>query len=169
MEHLLRLVDSARPTAAEGLYAGHLLRAIIVQRTAAGLDSEEAPFLPYTDKYRAQKVKRGRSGRVDLFGAKTNPHMMNAIQVRIKGPDHAIESFEVGFYTQEVATRAQVHNEGRTVRTRLGTGRGILKVKSGGKASFPMPRRHFFDANAHDLQQMAEGIREKIMARVNQK
>lgn len=73
----------------------------------------------------------------------------------------------VGFYESDQALRARVHNEGGTVRTRLGKGKG--KPKKDGKSSFAMPKRPFFHATAEDIALMTRAIGERIMSRIRNK
>lgn len=177
--HIRAVASAVQPTIGDALYAGQILRTRIRQRTAAGIDAEGSPFAPYSEAYRKRKIALlGHADAVDLFGP-TDPgvHMLNTMMVRCGGVelaagDTASEDpmamanpanlFHLGFYSEE-ASRARIHNEGGSFRTRLGSGK--RKPKPGGKPVASMPRRHFFDANQSDLDLMGDGIRRRMLMR----
>lgn len=181
-DHLISIANGLVPTEGDLLNAGHLLRAQIRDRTFRGVDANGAPFTGYSAAYAKRKMARGRSGTVDLFGAEKNAHMLDGMTVKAgsakldPGQEPAADVnaspapanlIQVGFYESDQAVRARVHNEGGTVRTRLGKGKG--KPKKGGVSSFSMPRRHFFDANREDIALMTRAIGERIMSRIRNK
>lgn len=166
---------NAAVTAGDGIAAGQALRTNIRDDTANGIDAEGNGFAPYSEAYAKQKSKRGRNTTVDLFGSKQNSHMLNAILVRAGGVESAgddstsnygtapIHEIRLGIYSNDEALRAEVHNQGGSVRTRLGSGK---RSKKGGVANFNMPRRHFFDANPQRVANMERVIGERIEARL---
>jgi hypothetical protein len=183
--YIVKIEKAIQPTAGDCLYAGQIFRTLVRQRTARGVDADGSPFAPYSPAYAKRKAKRlGHANTVDLFGGDHHPHMLNAMQVRVGGArlddneqassdagsnaEH-IDLFYVGFWDRESATRARLHNEGGTVRTRQGTGKkgdvkfghGIRLQKRGGRPTFEMPVRRFFAANPHDLEQMGAALAER--------
>ena len=155
------LLGNAAPTVGDALFAGHLLRSRIYQRTASGVDAEGNQFASYSPKYEHRKLAfLGSASPVNLFGPANHPHMMNMMMVRCGGtllsPDDSppgdtefplkTHLFHLGFYGEE-ATRAQAHNEG-TER---------------------LPRRHFFAATPEDVDLMGFAIRERIYSRMARK
>ncbi len=191
--YILNLKNLATPTAADCLLAGQFSRARIRERTAQGVDSQGVQFAPYSEGYARQKSKYlGHSDSVDLFGYQNHPHMLNSIMVSVNGQmfgentagagNQPTTLFQIGIYDNEAAARAQVHNEGATVRTRAGSGkvksfassraskqphlRASLATARAKALSFNMPRRHFFDVNQQDVQDMERIIAENIEARM---
>lgn len=155
------VVQAANPTRADLLVGGNLLIANIRDRTLGGLDVDGTPFVPYSERYAKRKSGSLGHGRVDLFGDGHHTHMLNALQTFVDSDD----SFGVGIYTNdELEERARVHNEGLTIRTRLGSGKS--KPKKGGRASFTMPRRRFLDANAADVSMIENAVGERVTARL---
>lgn len=163
-------------TAGDGIAAGQALRTDIRDDTARGIDAEGNAFTAYSQNYAKQKEKRGRNTSVDLFGAKQNSHMLNGILVKAGGQQSSgvdgtpsnyatepITEIRLGIYDEDEALRARVHNEGGSVRTRLGTGK---KTKKGGASSFTMPRRHFFDANPARVARMERVIGQRTEERL---
>lgn len=194
--YILNLEHLAAPVAADCLLAGQFLRAKIRERTAAGVDAQGVSFVPYSESYARQKTKNlGHADIVDLFGADQHPHMLNSIMVSINGEmfgdnaggagDQPTTLFQVGIYDEQAAMRANVHNQGATIRTRAGSGktqvrsfagarrskqpflRGSLATLKAKSPSFIMPQRHFFDAGPQDAQNMERLIAENIEARLN--
>lgn len=158
--HLLRLVQRAKPTAEIILRAGHLERTRIVTRTLQGVDFEGRKFVAYSKNYERRKVKAGRGSNVNLFGIGNNPHMLNEMAVRATD-----KLLEIGYFNTEIAIRAATHNEGKTIRTRLGSGHRVVKAKiRSGKSSFRMPKRRFLDANAAEQQKIANDIGQGVTA-----
>jgi Phage virion morphogenesis family len=156
---LLRFATT--PTRADLLFGGNLLVAAIRDRTFAGTDVDGAAFAPYSPAYAKRKSGVLGHGRVDLFGADHHTHMLNALQTVVDGD----ATFGVGIYTNdELEARARVHNEGLTVRTRLGTGKG--KPKKGGKSSFAMPKRHWLGASAAELDAIYDAIGDRTDERL---
>jgi hypothetical protein len=177
-EHILRIARDVLPTEGDCLAAGAVLRSRIRERTFAGRDSDGNQFAPYSKRYAKYKASHGRSTEPNLYSVKQNAHMLDAILI-VAGGSQFIEgsslppsgAFSNNTPAREIrlelagdqGLRARVHNEGGTVRTRLGKGR---KPKKNGVASFTMPRRHFFDANGEDVDLMGFTIRERIDSRV---
>ena len=104
---------------------------------------------------------------MDLFGAAHHTHMLNALQTVVDTD----ESFGVGIYSNdELETRARVHNEGATIRTRLGSGKhGKTKLRFHPetfqyrkKATFEMPRRHWLGANEADVAMIENAVGARI-------
>lgn len=154
-------VRASKPTRGDLLFAGQLLVTAIRDRTLAGIDVDGAPFAPYSAAYAKRKTGALGHGRVDLFGADHHTHMLNALQV-VADSD---EGFGVGIYgNDELEKRARVHNEGLTVRTRLGTGKG--KAKKGGRSSFAMPRRRWLDASDGERAALENAVGARIEARL---
>ena len=162
-QHINALAKDATITLGDALYGGQAMRTRVRQRTDSGVDYQGAPFAPYSDSYRRQKVARlGKSDTVDLFGLQQHPHMLNTITVQSPGatigPDRDIDLFA---FPQDAtivslvipdgpeSQRARLHNEGGTFRTRLGTGKG--KAKKNGRSTATMPKREFFNATQDDL------------------
>lgn len=188
-EFILKLAGAASPTVGEALYAGQALRTRIRQRTAQGIDAFGAPFAPYSESYRKRKVLMlGSSDTVDLFGMDQHPHMLNAIVVE-SGNVLAVSGSEMGelfgiemdpgtvsgndvpativslvIHDGPEAERARAHNEGATIRTRLGTGKG--KPRRGGAATFTLPVRRFFDASQDDIEFMGFAMAQRRQARL---
>jgi len=164
-----RTVVSAFPTEGDGLYGMQRQRSRILKRTDAGVDANGAPFSPYVAPYAKRKAKYGRSAKVDLRG-RNAPHMLQAMLVTSgslteSGDSTAlVEEMSIAFYDERAAKLAKVHNEGGTVPTRLGKGKG--KPKKGGKSSFQMPRRHFFEATEEDLQAIHDDMGARVAARL---
>lgn len=155
------LIENARPARSDLLYAGSLLVTAIRDRTLAGTDVSGAPFQPYSASYAKKKSGALGHARVDLFGTQNHVHMLNALQVVAESD----ESFGVGIYAnEELEERARVHNEGLSVPTRLGRGRG--KAKAGGLGSFQMPRRRWLDASQQDLEMIENAIGQRITERL---
>lgn len=178
--HILKLAEAAQVTVGDALYAGQALRTRIRTRTAQGIAFDGSPFPAYSKEYRKRKVLMlGHADAVDLFGPDNHPHMLNAISVVSGGtilatgqsastsplelPEPSAQVSLVIFGEAE-AMRARVHNEGATVTTRLGKGKG--KAKKGGKATFNMPRRRFFDASADDQEFMVFAIGKRRQERM---
>jgi hypothetical protein len=153
-----RLLIDAVPTQGDVLYAFERERSRILKRTASGVDAEGATFKAYSVPYAKRKAKYRDPGTVDLRG-RNAPHMLQAMLVQ--GDENG---GTIGFYDERAAMLARVHNEGATIRTRLGKGKG--KAKKGGASSFRMPRRHFFDATPEDLRAMEQDIGSRIEARL---
>jgi len=150
------------PTREELLFGGQLMIATIRERTFAGTDVDGAPFAPYSERYAARKAKSVGGGLVNLFGTGHHTHMLNELQTIIAADG---KGFNVGIYTNdELEQRARVHNEGLTVRTRLGTGKG--KPKKGGVSSFAMPRRRWLDASISEVEDVYRAIGERIDERL---
>lgn len=166
--HAHNLMTAAQPTEGDLLYALQRQRTRILKRTAAGVDADGASFAAYSPGYAKKKAAFGRTG-VDLRG-RNAPHMLQAIVVTA-GPltdegdsdTLAIEG-AIGFYDERAALLAEVHNDGATIRTRLGYGgfeeasygykpRNAGRLKAA-KATLTMPRRHFFDASDADVHEM---------------
>jgi hypothetical protein len=153
------LMTAALPTEGDLLYALQRQRTRILQRTAAGVDVDGTPFQAYSAGYAKSKSKYGRGGSVDLRG-RNAPNMLQAIvatsgSLTDQGDSNTrAVSGSLEFYDQRAALLAEVHNQGATIRSRQGTGKGKRKPKPGGAASFEMPRRHFFDASRQDLTDM---------------
>jgi len=179
VRHILGVQAAMQPTIGDCLQAGQVLRAEILERTRSGVDAEGNPFAPYSERYRARKAKKnGQADTVDLFGSEQSKHMLNTIQIRsgsFVGEEQPSadpnsnsvrgDEVRVGFYDdEEIETRARVHNEGGTVRTRYGTGSSKRKPK--GAQSFSMPRRHFFDVNQGDIDLMNAAVAERIEMRL---
>lgn len=172
--HILRLEEAIVPNALDLINAGHILRSRRRQRTLTGSDTGGEPFTAYSEKYAAWKQKKGGGTTVNLFGVLQSEHMLNAITVRsgsesISGteePTGALlsqerpDAIELSIWG-DPAVRAKVHNEGGTVGTRW---KGLTRH---GRASFQMPRRHFFDANAEDIELMAFSVRERALIRAS--
>jgi hypothetical protein len=143
-------------TAGDGIAAGQALRTDIRDDTANGIDAEGQLFPAYVDSYAKYKAKRGRNTTVDLFGARQNSHMLNAILVKAGGAESSgndtgsnyamtpITEIRVGIYSEDEAARARVHNEG------LGH----------------QPRRHFFDASAPRVATMERIIGQRVEERL---
>lgn len=174
--HIIRIAERAVPTEGDCLAAGAILRSRIRERSFSGVDANGNQFTPYSERYAKEKARHGRSTVVNLFGYKQNAHMLDSIILisggaRLEGaqepatvsdggpPGNAIRLEIFG----DQAIRAKVHNEGGSVRTRLGSGK---KKKKNGMSSFSMPRRHFYDANAEDINLMGFAIRERIESRL---
>jgi hypothetical protein len=164
------LMTAALPTEGDLLYALQRQRTRILKRTAAGVDSDGASFAPYSPGYAKSKEKFGRSaGTVDLRG-RNAPHMLQAIMATAgsltddgDSNTRAVNG-SLAFYDERAALLAEVHNEGATIRTRLGYGgfeeasygykpRNARRLKAA-KATLTMPRRHFFDASDQDVHEM---------------
>lgn len=171
-EHILRLGAMAVPTAADLLFAGEIIRAKILERTSQGIDADGASFTPYSESYRKAKTRQlGHADTVDLFGPSRHVHMLNTLLVSVDNMEQAAPTnapaslLQVGFWNEETARRASVHNEGMEVRTRLGSGKSGKK-KKGGQALFTMPRRHFFDVNAEDVAMIERAVGLRIDERM---
>jgi hypothetical protein len=164
-----KLVVDALPTEGDGLYAVQRQRSRILKRTAAGVDADRNTFQPYSAAYAKKKAKYRDPGTVDLRG-RNAPHMLQAMLVSSGGLQESGESGQpvqeltIGFYDERAAMLARVHNEGLTVPTRLGKGKG--KKKKGGVANFRMPKREFFKATDEDVQAMEHDIGSRIEARL---
>jgi hypothetical protein len=89
------------------------------------------------DSYAAFKASLGRAG-VDLLGPRA-PHMLQAMEIRVNWPE-----VELGFYSDDAASKAEGHNEGAN----------------------KLPRRHFFAASAADLTAIENDIGARIDARM---
>ena len=155
---IIQLKTALTPTVGDCLYAGHVLRTKIYERTLAGTDVDGVAFSPYSEKYAARKSKKLGHGRIDLFGFQNHVHMLNALTVRAAGsslslqdnpPDESGESTPeneilVGVtWASDIETRARVHNEG----------------------SSRMPVRHWLGANSEDISLMEVGIGERMILR----
>jgi hypothetical protein len=164
--HILKLGSAARPIVSEVLYAGQRQKTRIVQRTAAGKDSDGVTFAPYSPDYAKRKAKAGHSTTVNLFGIKNHPHMMNRIVVLAAGsPGHPADMLQLAFQGEE-SLRARVHNEGATIRRRVKI-RTASKKKSFAKtATFRIPRRHFWDASAQERVEMVNDIGHAMSVRM---
>ena len=189
-EYILKLAHEAQPTVSDALFAGQALRTRIRERTAAGVDYMGQPFVDYADSTRREKIRHlGHADTVDLFGYRQHPHMLNAIQVTsgnqigMSGADIG-ELFGIEMDTSASAdgdsapasivslvipdgpeaVRARAHNEGATMRTRLGTGKG--KAKKGGRSTVTLPQRRFFDASPDDQEFMLFAMGQRRDARL---
>ena len=178
-EFILKMAQGSQPTIGEGMLAAQSLRTRIRERSASQLDYMGASWAQLSDKYASRKIRNLGVGMADLFGYQNHPHMLNAIQVVGNGNQMSMSGSEMGsLFGIEMAPeaaaasgdisparmvslvipdgpeaiRARAHNEGATIKTRLGTGKG--KAKKGGKASFTLPTRRFFDASPDDLEFM---------------
>jgi hypothetical protein len=149
-----RLVVDAQPTQGDVQYAFERERSRILKRTNSGVDAHGARFAAYSPGYAKNKSKYRDSGTVDLRG-RNAPHMLQAMLTRAEETGGTI-----GFYDERAAMLAKVHNEGATIRTRLGKGKG--KAKKRGVATFRMPKREFFAATDDDLRGMAQDIGSRI-------
>jgi hypothetical protein len=180
-EHILKIARDVLPTEGDCLEAGLVLRSRIRERTFAGRDADGNEFTAYSERYAKYKASHGRSTMPNLYGVPQNAHMLDDIFV-VCGANELTGQQEPGSgafsndtpgneirleLRGDQATRARVHNEGGTVSTRLGKGKG--KPKKGGVSSFSMPRRHFFDANREDIDLMGFTIRERIDSRLRSK
>ena len=155
--HFVALAEAVtHPKEGDLLLAGNYLRGEIRDRTFAGLTVDSSPFASYSAAY----AKRKGQTNVDLYSRGASRHMLDALTVR------AGDSFiELGIYGDEaVATRAQVHNEGGQIPTRLGKGKG--KPKKGGQAFATMPARPWLGATDSNLTHMAEIIIQSQKQRV---
>lgn len=175
LTYTLQLARVGRPTAGDVVYAAGRQKTRILQRSQRGVDVNGSPFVAYSPKYAKFREKKGRNATpVDLtFTGLMNKSMtvtVGGLQ-SISGGDAPVNDFALGFYGDE-AVRARAHNEGATIRTRKGSGRGIKNTESSqrrsenSKETFTMPKRHFFDANEQDLQQMQADIGAHIQARL---
>ncbi len=189
-DYILKLAHAAAPTVGEALYAGQALRTRIRQRTAAQQDYMGRTFERLSDDYAKRKVRNLGHADADLFGYQAHPHMLNAIVVE-SGRATAMSGSEIssmfgieldlgadaanGDNTPAAivslvipdgpeAARAWVHNNGATIKSRLGTGKG--KPKKNGRAVFRMPLRRFFDASPDDIEFMAFTIAQRRDARL---
>lgn len=175
--HFQQIEAAVRITTGDLLYAGAILQSEIRQRTARGIDAHGASFQEYSPGYAKRKGAALGMANVDLFGYESHPHMLNAMVVRVGSRELVVaglsfnassdntpaDVMQVGFWDEESARKAEVHNTGGQVRTRLGTGK---RQKNGGKATFTMPKREFFAANQDELQRMEAGISERVNARL---
>lgn len=190
-EFILKLAHQAQPTVSEALFAGQAMRTRIRERTAAGVDYTGQPFAEYAESTRREKIRHlGHADTVDLFGFQQHPHMLNAIQV-VSGNQLAMSNSDMGNlfgiemdtsageFSEDMtpasivslvipdgpeAERARAHNDGATVRTRLGSGKG--KPKKGGRATVTLPERRFFDASPDDVEFMQFAIAQRRDARL---
>jgi phage gpG-like protein len=153
-----RLVVDAQPTVADVQYAFERERSRILKRTASGVDAHGVRFAAYSPGYAKKKAKYRDPGTVDLRG-RNAPHMLQAMLTQADETGGTI-----GFYDERAAMLAKIHNEGGTIKTRLGKGKG--KPKKGGKATFQMPKREFFVAPDDDLRAMEQDIGSRITARL---
>lgn len=172
VKEVQRLVVSAIPTEGDCLYAVQRERTRILKRTGGGVDAEGARFTPYSAAYAKRKAKYRDPSTVDLRG-RNAPHMLQAMLVTAGSLRESGESSKpgrdmtIGFYDDRAAMLAQVHNEGATIRTRLGKGKKS-KPKKGGVASFRMPKREFFKATAEDVFSMEQDIGSRVEFRLKQ-
>lgn len=191
-EFISKLAHQAAPTVSEALSAGKAMRERIRERTAAGVDYTGQPFAEYAESTRREKIRHlGHADTVDLFGFENHPHMLNAIQV-VSGNQLAMSGSDIGdLFGIEMdpgtdmassgdmtpasivslvipdgpeADRARAHNDGATLRTRLGTGKG--KPKKGGRATVTLPVRRFFDASPDDIEFMQFAMASRRDARL---
>ncbi len=168
--HILKIEAATRATTGDLLNAGQILRTRIRERTAQGIDANGAPFAAYSPGYAKRKNAALGSSVVDLFGYENHPHMLNALVVRVNGQEFSgdgmlsfssdpAELLQVGFWDDEAATKAFVHNTGAEVPTR-GT------KKKGARGSFNMPQREFFAASSEDLRLMEQSVVQRIETRL---
>lgn len=162
-------LNKAHPTVADAVYAVERQKSRILLRSQRGQDVNGASFAAYSPAYaKAKQRKYGSSSPVNL---QARNKMFQSLQVTVGGVTASgsastaqVEEFALGFYNEEQAVKARIHNEGGSIKTRLGTGKG--KPKKNGKSEARMPRRHFFDASASDLQAMQNDMGARIDARL---
>lgn len=175
VKHWIRLTTAAQPTVGDAILCGSILQGNIRRRTSQGVDVDNVPFAPYSEGYAKRKLKKlGRNSPVDLFGW-GREHMLLALVTTVAGaqyPENSgfqnptpTDSFHVGIFSADdaIIARARLHNEGGTVKTRLGTGK---KTKSNGKAFATMPQRQFLAASTSDIEQMTLGVGQAMLARI---
>jgi len=131
----------------------------IIRRTSDGTDAQGARFAPYSEKY----ARRKGAHAVDLGGR--GGRILDNIEPVTARLDSEHE-IALSITDETDAMIARVHNEGATIRTRLG--QGGRKPKKNGNATFQMPARRFFDANPEDLRDMEDDIGSRIEARLTQ-
>jgi hypothetical protein len=124
------------------LYALERQKTRILLRTAAGVDADGAPFVPYSAAYAKAKSKYRDASVVDLRG-RNAPNMLMDIHSEITGPGE----MALRFYSERDAMLAEVHDQGE--------GR--------------MPRRHFFDVDSGgaDLAAMEDDIGRAIESQLS--
>lgn len=168
------IIAEVQPTVEDLMAAGNLLRGKIRERCFNDEDLRGGQFIPYSASY----AKRKGQQNVDLFSRGPSNHMLNALEARVPPEANLIE---VGIYgDEELATRAQIHDQGGTGRTRQGTGKTVAKRKSrqfgadirkqkkGGKPTFDMPQRQFMGATQQDLDEMQRLVVDLIKIRLEQ-
>lgn len=166
-DHFIRLAERLNPTEGDLLLAGNYLRGEIRDRTFRDESVEGGSFAPYSPGYAA---KKGQTN-VDLYSRGPSKHMLDGLMVKADA-----DSISVGIFgDEEMATRAQVHNEGATIRTRRGKGTSIrslmaktvrdLNAKKTSSGSFTMPRRPWLGARDEDIDRMGQIIVGSIMSR----
>jgi hypothetical protein len=171
-DHFLHLIEQTRPTHEDLMLAGNWLRGEIRERTFRDESYAGGNFIFYSEKYAKQKGQTN----VDLYSRKNNKHMLDALNVNVNADNSAIE---IGIFgDSEMATRAQLNNEGGTFRTRQGTGKkklsakkwghDIRKQKAGGQAYGTVPARPWLGANDADIAKMKEILIDQIRLRWEQ-
>lgn len=169
--HFGIFIHELQPTEADLLAAGQYLRGQIRDRTFRGQSVDGTPFFWYSPAY---EKKKGQTN-VDLYSRGASKHMLDALTVQASTEPLQIS---IGIFGDaEVAMRAKVHNEGATIRTRLGTGKHkdigasrrfgteIRRQKKRGVASFSMPKREFLGATEEDIMNMRRIIVRSIQQR----
>lgn len=168
-DHFKIVLYNIQPNEGDLMLAGEFQRGNMRDRSFAGVDINGHPFVPYTPGYAKQKGQTN----VDLFGRKASKHMLNALTVQV--PSDA-SSINIGIWDDgELATRAQVHNEGATIRTRSGKGKAkprkskmerLFGIEMEHRTSFRMPQREFLGATEQDTNDMGQIIVNSIAARM---
>lgn len=160
-------VKDIAPTTEDIAKAGVYLVNKRRSQTLAGIDVEGDTFAPYSPA-----TKKQGKAVVNLFGDKSETHMLDALTYRTPGAS----SLEVGvFGNAAIAERARVLNEGGQFRTRAGTGPEGFRNHPGrrqprGKKLFAtIPARYWLGASQEDLTAMSKIVVESALKRAEKK
>lgn len=159
------LATDAKPNASDLAKAGDYLVPVIRNRTLSGVSYDGTPFAPYSPAYASRKG----GSTVTLFsqGDKNQGHMLDAVTHQ-----ETDNTLDVGIFgNDKLATLAQVHQEGATIRTRLGWGMEGFKRHPGrrrtrGKDFSTIPARRWLGASEQDIARMNEIIMESMAERL---
>lgn len=155
---VIRLIEDLQPTEEDLASVGQYLRQKIRKRTLADQSVDGGSFTGYSESYQKQK----RQSQVDLYSRKSQRHMLDALDVQVSN-----NLIEVGIFNdEEIASRAKLHNEGGSVRTRQkkGAKRSWFR-RSAARSSFTMPARRWLGATAEDISEMTSLLITRIKDR----
>lgn len=130
---------------------GEAAMTLILARTKAGLDADRKPFVPYSDRYAAERAAKGyATSPVDL--ARTG-HMLGAMFRTI-----GTEEIRIHFLKSDEATKAAAHNYGydgvvprkkwRAQKVGQEGGGYMAKAESMGTQHVVVKKREFMDIRA---------------------
>lgn len=136
---VVSIEDATKVTEIDLELSGDLMRSIILERTARGVDVDGNAFAPYSQPYAKKRAKSGRKAApVDLLWSR---RMLQSLRIVV---NKALNEVALVVYGSEESVRAAAHNEGAA----------------------KMPRRRWLAASQADAARIAKLLEALISKRV---